>query len=285
MLLQKKTQQTGSGDRFKTCVRSGDSFAGKGEWEKAINHYLEAISLNEKAKDVHEKLLKMYLNKGDKKGYTDALARFNAVKSGKPIPQDKLLLEPLQISAQECIKEEVLEEHSSLTQETSEELQNIQQSSPQIFLEEPPNGAYSNELLQKTTQEIVQEVLREPKEEESQELQQKLEKEEIEQRIELLQETTQEVVQEEVKETQMPQQKLEQDVQLNISPKNGLTHDNGVKDFSNPSDEASVLEEAIVREPDNMEVLERLNQLYTKGVKLSDSAVVAIYRKIYRMKI
>lgn len=73
-----------SKEQVKKCIVAGDRFAEKKEWEKAIASYEEALEHDPTDKDVHERIVRTYINKKDRHGYLEALKRYNKMKASPP---------------------------------------------------------------------------------------------------------------------------------------------------------------------------------------------------------
>lgn len=280
---------------FKTFVREGDTFAKKGDWEKAITSYLKALEINENAKDVHEKLLKVYLSKGDKKGYTEALSRFNAVRTGSPIVKNSTAsqneaqaaspslssLDSLQVQKLALPQKNARQEIGTLFQ--PEEVANTAQDPP-LNLEEV-KVSQMEEI--KTSQKVLQEAPHKELQETLQKTHQKALQEEI-----MLPDKDDKDMEALKAEKPLKNEKLhEREAEKPYKDKAFQyvpiveTKVETKKDNLNLKEEALALEETYTNDPANIDILSRLSQLYSMGVSLKGPTVEAIYKKIYRMRI
>jgi tetratricopeptide (TPR) repeat protein len=65
---------------FKKYLGAGDQYAEKGEWEKALEAYEKVLEETPYDKTIHERIIRIYLAKRDRKGYLEAVNRFKQLK-------------------------------------------------------------------------------------------------------------------------------------------------------------------------------------------------------------
>lgn len=301
-------------NRFDMYVHDGDAFAAKGEWESAIAQYLLALEITETAKEVHEKLIKMYLNKRDRKGYMDALARFNAIKSGRPPARAKippLVKEPPSRPAERAVEppKEVI------PKEVTRPEFRLPEREPPFVRREPPIIEKERPVVERAHPPIEAERRERPAIQPEPPVAPR-ERPAIEQqrpaaprppsrpepppqpiRDPFVPKTTPAP---QAAQPVSPPEALEVDEATTMEKTGDRLSKEGKKEeaiaayeraataFSakgNKQKEAGILEKIVALDPENLDILHRLNEFYSKGIQLKNSTVLEIYRRIYHMKI
>ena len=84
-------------DKIKNHIQEGDKAAQQKDWDTALNWYERALEFSPFENEIHEKIIHCHINRKDRKRYLEAVNRYRNAKNSAPIPQQTLshkLIEP-----------------------------------------------------------------------------------------------------------------------------------------------------------------------------------------------
>ncbi len=248
-------------DKIKNHIQEGDKAAQQKDWDTALNWYERALEFSPFENEIHEKIIHCHINRKDRKRYLEAVNRYRNAKNSAPIPQQTLshkLIEPPKPEPPkpEPTKPEPTKPEPPKPEPPKPEPTKPEPPKPQPTKPEPPKPEPT-----KKTKEIplFSTIESAPSLKRSSDISE----------AEMIEADAEQWEKRGEKETASKSyaQAAYLWKQKGDNARAGLAYEKSYEFSPNP------------------EILTQLNELYSQGVKLKQSTVMEIYKKIYHMKI
>jgi tetratricopeptide (TPR) repeat protein len=74
-------------DKIKDCIQEGNKALNQKDLDTALNWYERALEFSPTEKEIHEKIIQIYIQKKDRNGYLEAVNRYRSAKDALAAPQ------------------------------------------------------------------------------------------------------------------------------------------------------------------------------------------------------
>ncbi len=243
-------------DKIKNHIQEGDKAAQQKDWDTALNWYERALEFSPFENEIHEKIIHCHINRKDRKRYLEAVNRYRNAKNSAPIPQQTLSHKLIEPPKPQPTKPEPTKPEPPKPEPPKPEPTKPEPPKPQPTKPEPPKPEPT-----KKTKEIplFSTIESAPSLKKSYD----------------------------ISEAEMIEADADQWEKRGEKETASKSYAQAAFLWKQKGDNARAglaYEKSYELSP-NSEILTQLNELYSKGVKLKQSTVMEIYKKIYHMKI
>ncbi len=278
-------------DKIKNHIQEGDKAAQQKDWDTALNWYERALEFSPFENEIHEKIIHCHINRKDRKRYLEAVNRYRNAKNSAPIPQQTLshkLIEPPkpQPTKPEPTKPEPPKPEPPKPQPTKPEPPKPQPTKPEPPKPEPPKPEPPKPEPPKPEPTKPEPPKPQPTKPEPPKPEPTKKTKEIP-LFSTIESAPSLKRSSDISEAEMIEADAEQWEKRGEKETASKSYAQAAYLWKQKGDNARAglaYEKSYEFSP-NPEILTQLNELYSQGVKLKQSTVMEIYKKIYHMKI